>query len=419
MSRLVSVSIADPEDPQIVSDQVFGATLITARQYDGPDGATVRIAFETGTPTLDWVYPNRNRTSAEAKEANKQVVRDSTIEDWLPTVGSAAADSGREALVACEDVSHPDEGDEISTLTVVTLPAEDPDQSSSVAVTAGGDALYSSDERLYLTTPGDTGLSTQVHAFALDGLDTTYVASGEVEGRLQDRWSMDEHDGVLRVALAHGKDWSPEDNGVTTLREDGDELVELGSVRGLGPEEEIKAVRWFDDLAVVVTFRQTDPLYTVDLRDPSSPSALGELKIPGFSRYLHPIGDDRLLGIGQDADLQGQERGAQAAVFDIADLTDPARLDTLSLGAMARAAAENDPRAFTWLPERSTGLAAITDQYTGVSQLVAIQVDSDGDLDETASWPLSAWDTASARTLPLDDGRVALVSDDVEIISVR
>ena len=419
-SRLLTVSLADPRDPQVVSDQVFGAGLVAARQYDGPDGSVVRLALETGAPTLDWVHPHRNRTSAEAKEANKQLVREAGVEDWLPTVGSPG-DSERAPLVDCADVSHPADSDETRTMTVVTLPADDPEDLSSVAVTAGdGHTLYSSTDRLYVTTPGEEGRTTQVHGFALDGADTRYVASGEVRGTLRDRWSMDEHDGVLRVAVAHGPDWSPEDNGVTTLREEGDELVEVGSVRGLGPREEIKSVRWFDDLAVVVTFRQTDPLYTVDLTDPARPKTLGELKIPGFSRYLHPIGDDRLLGIGQDASLQGMERGAQAAVFDIADLTDPARLDTLSLGTMTRATAEDDPRAFTWLPATpgtGTALTTVTGP-SGDAQLVALVADADGDLDEGETWPLTSWEATTSRTLPLPDGRVALVSDDVEIIDV-
>ena len=124
-SRLLTVSLADPRDPEVVSDQVFGAGLVAARQYDGPDGSVVRIALETGAPTLDWVYPNRNRTSAEAKEANKQIVREATVEDWLPTVGSPGG-SERAPLVDCGDVSHPADSDETRTLTVVTLPADDP-----------------------------------------------------------------------------------------------------------------------------------------------------------------------------------------------------------------------------------------------------------------------------------------------------
>ena len=88
-------------------------------------------------------------------------------------------------------------------------------------------------------------------------------------------------------------------------------------------------MRWFDDLAIVVTFRQTDPLYAIDLSDPADPRLLGELKIPGFSEYLHPLGEHRLIGMGQDADLDGMTRGAQAALFDVTDLTNPRQIDVV------------------------------------------------------------------------------------------
>ena len=99
---------------------------------------------------------------------------------------------------------------------------------------------------------------------------------------------MDEHDGVLRLAVGPSAE-TGNFNSVVTLREDGDDLEEVGRVDGLGVGEDIKAVRWFDGLAIVVTFRQVDPLYPVDLTDPDDPRLLGELKIPGFSEYLHPI----------------------------------------------------------------------------------------------------------------------------------
>ena len=170
--------------------------------------------------------------------------------------------------------------------------------------------------------------TTPIFAFALDGLDATYVASGEVEGTIADRWSMDAVDGSLRVAVGASSE-TGNFNSVITLREDGAELVEEGRVDRLGIDEQIKSVRWFDDLAIVVTFRQTDPLYAIDLSDPAAPELLGELKIPGYSEYLHPLGEHRLIGMGQDASMRGMVRGAQAALFDVTDLTDPRQLDVV------------------------------------------------------------------------------------------
>jgi hypothetical protein len=405
-----------------VSDRTFGGSLVSARQYadqaEPEADPTVRLVLRTGTPTLDFVEPNRDRTEQEAEKLNRDIVRESEIGDWLP---SLRVDQGeRTPLVDCDDVRHPDTGAGFGTLTVATFPAGQPAELTSTAVTAAGDTVYSSTDRLYLAIRAD-GTSTDVHAFALDGTATTYVASGTVEGSVRDRWSMDEHDGVLRVAVAHGKEWSPTDNGVITLREDGGDLVEVGSVSGLGPGEEIKSVRWFDDLAIVVTFRQTDPLYTVDLSDPTRPRTLGELKIPGFSEYLHPVGGDRLVGVGQDATLQGRTRGGQVSVFDISDLASPERLDTLGLGRNTRPAAGYDPRSFTWLPETDgagTALTAVSDDWTGRAMLVEFVVGDDGELSKGRTWKLRTWVAEQGRALPLADGRVAVVSSDVELVEV-
>ena len=144
--------------------------------------------------------------------------------------------------------------------------------------------------------PGTDG-TTPLFAFALDGTDATYVASGDVEGTIADRWSMDAVGGSLRVAVGPSSE-TGNFNSVLTLREEGSDLVEDGRVDQLGVDEEIKSVRWFDDLAIVVTFRQTDPLYAIDLSDPAAPRLVGELKIPGFSEYLHPLGEQRLIGDG-------------------------------------------------------------------------------------------------------------------------
>ena len=440
-SRVVEVDLEDPASPRVLSDRTYGGSLVSARQYSTDGRDVVRLVLHTGMPTLDFVQPDRNRSEREATEANKQVVRDSELSDWLPQVRDTdqrAADAT--PLLDCREVRHPLASDlpedrrgpadgisimgwpqpDLGTLSIVTLPFTDPTRTTATAVTTSAQTVYSSTDRLYLAL-GAPGNRTRVHAFALDGEDTRYAASGEVSGMVRDRWAMDEQDGVLRLAVGHGG-WSAADNGVVTLREDGDELRELGSVRGLGPEEEIKSVRWFDDLAVVVTFRQTDPLYTVDLSDPARPRTLGALKIPGFSTYLHPLGGDRLLGVGQDANRDGQVLGSQVSTFDLSDLRDPRRLDRMPVDGKALVA-EHDPRAMTWLPSgggAGTVLAGTTSEVDGRLGMVELRVGADGSLTRGRTWSLSSWDhgTAAPRALPLGDGRVALVGDRVSVVDV-
>ena len=125
---------------------------------------------------------------------------------------------------------------------------------------------------------------------------------------------------------------------MTVLRREGDRLEAIGTVGGLGRGETIHAVRFLGDRAHVVTFRQTDPLYTIDLSDPTAPRVTGELKITGYSAYLHPLGDDRLLGVGQEATLEGVTTGTQVSVFDVADPAAPTRLSQVMLpGATSEA----------------------------------------------------------------------------------
>ena len=121
---------------------------------------------------------------------------------------------------------------------------------------------------------------------------------------MADRWAMDEYDGVLRLALGPTQA-TGNFNSVVTLERLGDELVEIGRVDKLGVDEQIESVRWFEALAIVVTFRQVDPLYAIDLSDQDDPRLMGHLKIPGFSEYLHPLGERRLVGIGQGPSGKG------------------------------------------------------------------------------------------------------------------
>jgi hypothetical protein len=332
-------------------------------------------------------------------------------------------------LLECTDVRHPKGQFGSGTISVVTFDVGTPTDLSATAVTAGGELVYSSADRLYLATATSGSWfepmplpsvsrrsepqppSTQVHAFALDGTDTTYVASGEVPGRVKDRWSFSEYDGHLRVATALGDNlWNPTENAVVVLEERGDTLAQIGRVAGMGIREEIQSVRWFGDLAVVVTFRQVDPLYTIDLSDPTRPEVLGELKIPGFSAYLHPIGDDRLLGLGQDATMQGRTVGAQAAVFDIGDLDRPRRVSTAGFERNTELTATSDPRAFTYLPEQRTALTPVQNYLTGRTRLAIFTLAPDGAISRSTTGVIGGFDGSGVRALPLGDGQVALVA---------
>lgn len=424
-SLMLAYDISDAQSPDLTSRTEFEGSFVETRQYDG----TVRIVVQSGSnPALDFVQPNRRRIEAEARRENRDIVRESSIEDWLPTVTHQGA---QRPLVDCQDVRHPTTDSGLGTLTVVTFDAADPGQRETVAVTTSGRLVYSSTDRLYVATPVQQPIdqplwrrpmpaipeavppaTTEIHAFALDGDNTSYVASGAVRGTVRDRWSFDEYGGNLRVATALAKDWQTTDNAVSVLRESGSKLTVVGSVRGIGPREEIQSVRWFDDLAVVVTFRQVDPLYTVDLSNPANPRVLGELKIPGFSSYLHPIGDDRLLGLGTAATKQGSALGPQIATFDIGRLVSPRQLDVLRLDRESELTATYDPHAFTFVD--TDAIFTTVSHWSGANKVIRLAVAADGSLTQTGEWPSEY----QARVLPVDGERVALVGEAIRLVNL-
>jgi uncharacterized secreted protein with C-terminal beta-propeller domain len=150
------------------------------------------------------------------------------------------------------------------------------------------------------------------------------------------QFSMDEFDGVFRIATTLSARWTysysrvasdsvtstntKSSNNVYTL--DGD-LKQLGELEGLAEDESIYSTRFIGDKLYMVTFRQVDPFFVIDLSDPSNPESLGQLKIPGFSRYLHPYDENTIIGIGNEATESGRVQGLKISLFDVSDIENP------------------------------------------------------------------------------------------------
>ena len=194
------------------------------------------------------------------------------------------------------------------------------------------------------------------------------VGGGSVPGRLINQYAMSEWDDRLRVAsttegmVTTGGGIAPSQSQITVLGVSGGQLAQIGVVTGLGVTERIYAVRFVGPVGYVVTFRQTDPLYTVDLSNPTAPVVRGELKIPGYSAYLHPVGDTRLIGVGQDATDGGQVTGTQVSLFDVADLGNPARIAKYTVSG-GYSEAEFDPHAFLYWPESGLLVVPLQGSY--------------------------------------------------------
>lgn len=334
-----------------VGSVTIGATLRSSRSIDG----TMHFVVVSAGPEIDLVVAQGDSAAEAAAKANRELLRDVPLRDWVPrasaTIDGETIDID---LLDCERMHIPTGESRFGVTSVLTISADEAvTDIRSATLFAESTTISASTDRLYLSS---TGLGpvrptnetealeqtddasqmvevTDLHSFALTGDEpATYLASGSVRGTVLNEFGIDEYQGVVRVASTYRSDagqgrWT---NDVTTLSEaDDGELRELGRVTGLGPDETVRGVRFIGDRGYIVTFRETDPLYVVDLSDPSEPSVEGELKITGFSSYLHPLSDGRLLGVGSEADLNGRVTGAKVSLFDVSDPTNPTTINSI------------------------------------------------------------------------------------------
>lgn len=383
-TQITVVNAADPKNLRVVQTATADGSRIGARL----SGGYVRVVLSSPTPgpLLGSPQPERDgRISPAALDAstarNRETIAASTAGDWLPRIAVQNGAGGtpvRSNLVECDQVSIPRRYSGLNMVTVLTI---DPDKGAAPidrdAIVTEASLIYASKKSLYVATPrwfadrlqapdfAPRGVTTTIHRFETVGPTTTYRAGGKVPGYLLSQFAMSEHNGVLRVASTTAPPWWGDNSQrqsqsyVTTLRERSGGLLKAGQVSGLGKGERIYAVRFMGDMGYVVTFRQVDPLYTVDLSRPTRPRVAGELKITGYSAYLHPVGDGLLLGVGQEATPQGRRQGAQVSLFDVSNPARPKRVSKRLLGK-SWSSVEWDHHAFLYWPKTGLTMLPIT-----------------------------------------------------------
>lgn len=191
---------------------------------------------------------------------------------------------------------------------------------------------------------------TVIHKISIDGNDINYVAQGLVPGRLLNQFSLGEDASTDRLRVATTIEYPRQfdgfgrSNGVYTL--DG-QMNPVGKLEEIAPGERIYSTRFMDDRLYMVTFRQIDPFFVIDI-SADKPVVLGELKIPGFSNYLHPYDGDHVIGIGRDVKAEtGRQLGVKIALFNVSDVSNPAVVDDLVIGGSStHSEALGDHKAF-------------------------------------------------------------------------
>jgi uncharacterized secreted protein with C-terminal beta-propeller domain len=376
-TRLYMFDISNRAAPVLERQIDLTGSLIAARRV-GTAVHTVVTSAANLFPDLDY-YPDTNLCDYSSekpglaailraqsaydqlREQNRQRILATDVSVHLPTVVDSA-ETTESTGATCDSLYASAMHDGSSYTSIVSVDMTHPGPVKTATVISRAGAVYASADALYIAvahswTEGD--LST-IHKFRISDIagQTKYLASGSVHGRALNQFALDEQDGYLRIATTDGH--APDPAAVsymTVLAEQHDDLVTVGEIGGIAPSEDIRSVRFDGNRAFVVTFKKTDPLFAFDLSNPTAPQKLGELKIPGFSTYMHMLDDTHLLTIGYDADDHDSFAyfdGIMLQIFDVSDMTAPALSHKFVIGTRGSSSeALTNHLAFTWYPEES------------------------------------------------------------------
>lgn len=338
-----------------------------------------------------------------------------------------------------------------SVITSISLEDPESNEISTKGFLGGNEQMYMNEQHLYLTASAfetaegefeDTTLwvpqqaDTEIFKFGLDGISVEFIASARVQGSLLNQFSMDEFQGHFRLATTEGVAWAPASEPKNHLFILNEQLEQVGSVENLAPSERIYSVRFIGSKAYMVTFRETDPLFAIDVSDPAAPEVLGELKIPGFSNYLHPLDDEHLIGFGYDTKIEpvkggGEPRivtgGMKISLFDVSDMGDPKETDTEIIGGPGTySALQYDHKALFRHEARSLfgfpisiytgdGTEYIEFQAEGalIYSITPEGIELSADLTQPSSQPYEDWNTSIQRMAYAEDALYTVANSEV------
>jgi len=380
--KLAVVNVSDPSSPIVEREVYVAGEYVGSRRIEG----SVRIVVYTNPPLLGdmetwidpWDYYHHGHLDKDALrrayesliERNRSKIEKTPLDEFIPhyydVVHTGDGDDVRKGrLSKCEDFYVPRNPFGRGVLTVITIVFDDPTaKQDDIAVVAEGTLVYASKKNLYVTGDQEVGWDwgepdrSEVHMFDIhsDPTEAIYLASGWVDGWALNQFSMSEYDGFLRIATTvwdwENDWWDDRSNAVSVLERDGGDLKVVGEITDIARGEDIYAVRFLGERGFVVTFMNTDPLFTIDLSDPCDPKLVGELEIPGFSNYIHPMGKDHLLTIGENGDEWGGTWGVALNIFDVSDFADPELAYHEEVGGYSSySPAQSDHHAFLYYNE--------------------------------------------------------------------
>jgi len=411
LTKLTFIDLADPSLPEVVREVYIEGYYQTARSIDASlhliTYAVMDIPGLQYWPDLpDDYYAGDNDTRrerlwdeavAKAITANDTLIDSLPLEDFVPRVYEVADGETASVLdvaaAGCSNFTMADDGASRGFTSILSLDLHD----ASFAIDAdhivsNWSTVYASTDTLLIAEPAQDWWwywgneqydeATNIHCFALSPDGTAqYTGSGRIDGTVQNQFSLSEYDGYLRVAATTGQ-WNrwwlatpapPETNVYVLQQADNSTLETLGHIGGIAQGEQIWSARFIGTRGYLVTFKNMDPLWTVDLSDPRNPAIAGKLDVPGVSTYIHPVSDTRLLTIGYGGDESGLDWTIEVSLFDVADFSAPRLIDSLSLSpggdngtaAWGWSEAVYEHRAFQyWEPKKLLAVPVSSYRYT-------------------------------------------------------
>lgn len=339
--------VSTPATPRFLTQYELSGGYVASRRI----GDDVHVVVHDRSAPPDWIGDLQWNNVSDVDELTSEKARlERSAEKSIGALDDAVflpRFAGDRTTAPCEEFLEAPAATGNDLVTLASFNLKDLDALHRTTLATAPGYVHVSAKNLYLVTDGVGGGGAQrwgasaandasvVHKFTLDG-GSKYRGSAVVRGHVLNQFSMDERDDILRVATTSG--WVPDagvSSSVTTFRQTSGGFRRYGELTGLAPTEDIRSVRFDGDRGFVVTFKKTDPLFVFGLSDPARPTVLGELKIPGFSTYMHPLDRDHLLAVGYDADDHGSFAyfdGIQVQIFDVSDLSRPTLLHKKVIG---------------------------------------------------------------------------------------
>ena len=414
LTKYTTFDISNRSSPEIIQELYLEGYNVDAREIDGSiraithswlniPGLSNWLNMPSTYYELEWDDPERKTyremIAYETIQVNDEVLEAIALEDLVPKIyqrvdGEIIEHDMRSE--SCENFAQPMDGFSRGFTNILSLDLFSPTFNfESDHLLSNHPLVYASKDALVLTENSwdwwwfwgqdEVDEMTNIHTFdiSVPGV-TTYTGSGRIDGQILNQFCISEHEGVLRIATTVGQwnrwwmeDPEPMSSSLITLvrgvnpETDQQVLLEYGRLDGIAEDERIWSARFVEDRAYLVTFEQIDPLWTIDLSNPATPTILGELEVPGVSTYIHPLHDDMLLTIGMGPageDGFGLDwSSTRLSTFNISDLTQPAVADTLMLSPV------NNPEDNRWTWSYSEAMYEHKAfQYWGPKEMLAV-----------------------------------------------